>query len=357
MTSTDDAPLRALQEHSSASLIVIDSSIHRARHSQDCQPLYESWNQLLAAERSINSAKAAQLNRTADIFERHPTLLKRLSDPSQLARENAGQIVSWFKTQAEKARPTRRLKRAERFKATPGLRHSYLPILPFDSYLRLFCRRVRENPVSRPTVGSKKWRPYPVHIARDIEIVIAGLAYVFTVPEPGSKREPSKILRTKNTNYSAPTFRGCVGTAKAPPLSTEVDNDVAKFDHWKPINQNVAHVFLNPRPEDYDKRRLGRVQVTIPFAEPACPDDCWNAAHKHPIFLSPPYPHLGKLFSEKENYHLGTNWAKHLPHHEKEFEWLEAFLRVVTYLQRAENEDPVGTRALGSLEISHKLDV
>lgn len=135
MTSTDDAPLRALQEYSSTSLIDINPSVHRARQSQDCQPLYESWNQLLAAERSINSAKAAQLNRTADIFERHPTLLKRLSDPSQLARENAGHIVSWFKTQAEKARQTRWLNRAERFKAKHGLRHSHLPILPFDSYL------------------------------------------------------------------------------------------------------------------------------------------------------------------------------------------------------------------------------
>lgn len=101
------------------------------------------------------------------------------------------------------------------------------------------------------------------------------------------------------------------------------------------------------------KPRKSWMLGAVPFAESACPDDCWEVAHYHPVFTLPPCGHFGILFDNKvlkDWAQFKWEWASFylhreddvewllLPHNEKELEWLQAFCRVVTYMQKVEAE-------------------
>ena len=78
---------------------------------------------------------------------------------------------------------------------------------------------------------------------------------------------------------------------------------------------------------------------TVPFAEAASPDDCWEVAHRHPVFTCPKSTHFGRLFIEKQVKEDSRDWLNTLfTSDDKELDWLRAFCRVVTYMQKAEAE-------------------
>ena len=179
---------------------------------------------------------------------------------------------------------------------------------------------------------------YPTNIVEDIRIAVDGLEFVYALPKPYSYSEAPKVLRTKFTPYSASPYNMPYGhrtykclTKKL--LSSPLDQDMSDLDHWKPISQEVAGLY----PLDVPSRDVRPSQrEPYHFAEPTCPDDCWEAGHQHPIFTSPPVKSLGKLHGFKIEKSAKPDYERLQPHDEREFAWLTAFLRAVTWMRKLE---------------------
>ena len=276
--------LNALCTYSKLDPYDIILRIRGARESQDWRSFIRIWHEISAAEQAINQANCAQLHRIARLFEAYSKLLKRTSDPSQMPRGNTSHIVSYFHSRAEQARKVKWLdqsKHSKRSKSRFSLKDPYLPIIPFDACLRLFCRK---------TQWVNEWRKYPASIISDISTVKADLNDLNIVAEPVLRAPPPKIYRTKFINATT-------GLSKDPSLSHVVDSEIATLDHWRPLDQNVAGLFVEQIV--HSKKNQEWRNGPTPFADFALPDDCWNIVHRHPVFTCPPHKHLGKLFVEK----------------------------------------------------------
>ena len=114
------------------------------------QVLYIAWKKIAVAARKINSIKANQLLQIADLFEKCPSILKKSTDPSQQPRANTHHIVTHFRHMAKSARQYQWLRGLPFWHQSGGISASvFMPIVPFDSCLRLFCRKMHERPVWR----------------------------------------------------------------------------------------------------------------------------------------------------------------------------------------------------------------
>ena len=118
------------------------------------QVLYIAWKKIAVAARKINSIKANQLLQIADLFEKYPRILKKSTDPSQQPRPNTHHIVKHFRYMAKSAREYQWLRGLSFWHQGGGISASvFMPIVPFDSCLRLFCRKMHERPVSMLSSG------------------------------------------------------------------------------------------------------------------------------------------------------------------------------------------------------------
>ena len=160
----DNICLTVLNHYSEYSLLDIKAHLDQKRMntSPDPQALYIAWKKIAIAARKINTVKAHQLCQIADLFEKYPRILKRSTDPSQQARPNTEHMVTYFRQLAKLERGYLWLggpPRWTHFSHHGGSTFAFtsLPIVPFDSCLRLFCRKMYESPVSKPIEGSRHW--------------------------------------------------------------------------------------------------------------------------------------------------------------------------------------------------------
>lgn len=126
--------------------------------SQAPQVLYIAWKKIAVAARKINTIKADQVCQIADLFEKYPKILKKTTDPSQQPRANTNHIVLNFRRLAKNTREYQWLGGSPHWHRGGGIFASaFMPIVPFDSCLRLFGRQMQEKPVLRPIEGSHDW--------------------------------------------------------------------------------------------------------------------------------------------------------------------------------------------------------
>lgn len=81
------------------------------------------------------------------------------------------------------------------------------------------------------------------------------------------------------------------------------------------------------------RMRISRLRDEVKLLEPPCPEECWDAKHENPILTCPSGEHLGVLLAHKFEYGALPYWRRLSPYHEKELVWLEAFWRVVPFME------------------------
>ncbi|KAL6720788.1 hypothetical protein ACLMJK_002713 [Lecanora helva] len=294
--------------------------------------LCDQWHSLKVLESTINEMWASEIDKMASIYEAFPKLLKLSSNPSQDARSNAEHVHKGLRATARSVRfndwSTQRLRGRQYFK------YHLMPLVPFDWCLRLFVRKLHEDPKAVGLNGSmiqaanskNTKKPasfeYPLTVIEDIKTVLAGIGYVYTTAEPGTTDAPPKVLRTKFTPHFTPFQRPYTvdGT-----VNEQQNRQVCPL-HWRP--ENLCQPVLSNR-------------------RAASADNCWNPSHEHPIFTSPPCRSLQKKIGDeiaatKIVANAEPTWERLMPYDEREFEWLEAFLRVVTFLKEMEEKENCG---------------
>ena len=160
----NDICLTTLNQYSEYDLLDIRTHLIRKHSTMSSGPqaLYIAWKKIAIAARKINTVKADQLCQIAGLLEKYPKILKRSTDPSQQARPNTKHMVMYFRKLAELERGYLWL---GEWPCWDPLLHrggsiftsATLPIVPFDSCLRLFCRKMHENPPLKPADGSHNW--------------------------------------------------------------------------------------------------------------------------------------------------------------------------------------------------------
>ncbi|KAL6718630.1 hypothetical protein ACLMJK_002864 [Lecanora helva] len=321
-------------------------SIFGRHPTYTCKSLYNQWQLIATGQSNLNKAKASQLSRMADLFEEYPQFLKRTLDPSQVARPNYKYIASQFRRYARSVATEQFLKGKDGTKAAAAFRMHILPIMPLDSCLRFFIRYIDYHPnwegKSAATTPASTEKPLPTNIIRDIHTAITGMSHIYISPEPGTRDPPPIIPRTRSTPFSDKTYRlyypSRLGWGIPTTLPKRIQKDIEQHYCWQPINQNVARLFpIDYQPthnpgkmsrKEFEHRRNG----PLPFARAALPDHCWDDSHGHAVFTIPPSTHLGRLFVDKVELEAQPRWERIVPYPEEEFEWLEAFLRVVKCL-------------------------
>lgn len=300
-------------------------------------------NRWEAIQTAVNNIKAGQLVRMADLLRKYPTMLKNLTGSSQKKRPETEDTVSSLKSLAEVVRRDKCFESSVSFDTY--FRYHLLPIVPFDAYLRLFVQTLNQQPLCpskwlqySADIAALSWTeatqsPYPENIFNDVKIVVAGLAYVYTIPQPGSGVSSPQVLRTKFTPYSDVLFqRRYVSEGDTRPrLLTYFTTTPAGYVHWQPKSQDFAAGNFPDWAIPYKNQRVLSSEVS--WVESARPEDCWDPRHEHPVFTRPPGENIGKLLVHKVENRALPDWKKLLPYHEKELEWLEAFLRVVTFME------------------------
>ena len=284
---------------------------------QDCQTLFNKWQWIVAAQEKLNSSRAAELHKIADLYEAFPDLSKRSTDPSQKSRQNVQHIVAIFRSYARKVSNENWLRRTRYTTAPSIFNRNVVPLVPFDWCLRLFLRVMTRDIAS-----------FPTEIRHCIDISMAGMAYVYTTGMPPTTTSPNDIGEVGHHKIShvyangvasatmIPSDRERIAVARAPRVPrTKITSDdfekehllppdlplwikeelrqfTQRGGHWQPLDHNVAGIF--PSAPDfspmegrkkraaYDKARKGPAKG--PFAMAARYEDCWEPSHKHPVF-------------------------------------------------------------------------
>jgi hypothetical protein len=201
----------------------------------DVEYLRTRWNWIKEAKTKLNESKARQLNLAADLYCQYPgkLMLKKPLDPSQDGpRPNFRHVENYLRQRAKRVLSDRKFNGPFHGKCCPSI--DLIELIPYDWYLKSFLDTLERFPVGVEgklkslfihEEGTKKPEPfqYPENIAADIEIVLAGLMYVYTqyplmVPrvqlpsaESVIKEESVFCVQTKpHSLYLAPNLHRCL---------------------------------------------------------------------------------------------------------------------------------------------------
>ncbi|KAL8690964.1 MAG: hypothetical protein Q9218_003702 [Villophora microphyllina] len=346
MKSIPDGHLNALREVSNGSLLSSSKQFEHPLIGLYTKTLYHQWQWTEAAQHMFNGMRSAQLNKMANIFETFPDLLKTSMDPSQKPRSNTEHIPARFRQCA------RRADREHWMKKTSNGSNRYFnchlfPLIPFDACLRLFIRTVHENPQYTEDSGQaartdQDKTSFPPGILKDIKTAIAGMDYVYTTRKPGNEADTRPtVLRTKFTPYSAAACQRAYAStspqtdAVGSPSTPATQMTMERGTHWQLRDHDTAGMWPtiptnHARPHRVRKRNI---QFQNAMKEHACPDDCWDPGHKHPVFTTPPCGHLGRLLVNKFVNEAWMGCERVVGYCEEEVEWLLAFLRAVRFMK------------------------
>ncbi len=338
--------------------------------------LRNQWRNLTSRARTMKLQKFKQVMKTIDIYQRWSSCVKKASDPAQeRAHSNPQHLKSVLRHYATTlcVRPTKKKKRA-RWAGDHLFRHGLLPLVPFDASLRLFIRTLWKYPFLNAHItgargdnplfdafnlldinskdveiddAAKLYTVYPPHIVKDIHTAIKGMAYVYTLPDVKTGHRAT-VLRTKYTPWSAEPFRmpeprtyylsrAALVVKNRPSLHKKAPSPWAAFPSNEPPELLLGT--KTPRNEQHTRKKSTcpsrhtsePQEVLVPSLTPTI----WDFSGEQPIFLSPPYPHLVDVNPRKIHASAVSSRAVTLrnQYHEKEFEWLEAYLRACRFME------------------------
>ncbi|OJD26261.1 hypothetical protein ACJ73_02363 [Blastomyces percursus] len=264
------------------------------------------WQDISEAEKHLNSAKAAQLRRIADILETHPDLVYQASDTRKVPIANASHLVRRLRTEAEKTSRSNVL-RPNKY-STRGLPSAWLfwpnfvPIVPLDSTLKLFLK------------GMRKYPPSPDELASASNLLRMDARI----------NDGMKLLELDSEKYAKP---------KLPPLSPFSASSA-------PETKQPYHKYPTPVLRDLCIAIKGFAYVYMPPAVWSISPVVNVSRTQHTPPSSTAETRYRHGFSLLDNYQdkLDTSTISQLkavkgtPHDEREFEWLETFLRCCRHL-------------------------
>ena len=368
--------------------VYLQGRISQDWHRNTLEDMQQFWERKQEGRRSNNARKSAQIAKTANIFESFPTSMKKTSDPSPLARPNSNHIVSNLRSYSDVfARRDEYPKKRPRTSGNHLFRFDLFPIVPVDAWLRLFVDTLKRHPLPshqiikhaypassefsevsaeypeqnenpeaylsqavqslsitstscievQPTAVKKL--NYPPHIIENIEIAIAGMAYVYTLPDKSTGWHP-KVLRTKYTPWSADPFRKPFPTKKTNTSDATQTEQPAAKSPWAdfPSNKPPPRPTLTPRKKGKMKQQEPRGGGLTPRPVKTLQYPLPTNQHQEPIFMAPPYRHFKtaearvKVDDGDVKYYYDTG-IERTHRHEMEFEWLEAFLNACDFMR------------------------
>lgn len=350
-------------------------------HRNTLEDMQQFWERKQEGRRSNNARKSAQIAKTANIFESFPASMKKMSDPSPLARPNSNHIVSSLRSYSNVfAMKDKYPNKRPRTSGNHLFRFDLFPVVPIDAWLRLFVDTLEKHPLpshqiiehaypvtshcfevlaespeqnedteahlfqavqslsitdtscveAQPT--AVRQLSYPPDIIENIETAIAGMAYVYTLPDKSRGWYP-KVLRTKYTPWSADPFRKPFLTNETNTCDAiQTEQQQPAKSPWSDFPSNKAPPVptLTPGKKGKMKRQEARGELTSRPAKTLQYPLPTNQ-HEEPIFMAPPYRHFKtaearvKVDDADVKYYYDTG-IEHTHRHEKEFEWLKAFL-------------------------------
>ncbi|KAE9381199.1 hypothetical protein N431DRAFT_424790 [Stipitochalara longipes BDJ] len=250
--------------------------------------LLNRWLWIKRAKERMNAAKADQWTKAADLLTAFPTLLKKTRDPSQgEPRINIAHITNRFRGNAKRCLNDRRLVHRRNKPCVPGV--DLIELVPYDRYLWLFVNTIQKYPPANDTdalTASFHRLTLNLSEAMGTTLIQEGTTSQVQGESHFYPSYPTDIISsiqtamdglfyvyTGSTMLVIPRFRWL--TAKGPNFD---DND----------NVEAPRFFINPKPH-----------------RPNLPEDF----HRCPV-------------------------KKQKPFDDREYQWLEAFAKVVTWMQK-----------------------
>lgn len=277
----------------------------------DVSTLRVLWMNIHDAERTLNAKKAGQLNRIADLVSQNPLLLLPSTSESQEPSWNVKHRVDMFRQAAERmGKPQLHCSRIMSTHIFGG--EGRLPVLPYDRTLRVLLKVFKKFPLEpeRNILTGKPMKPlvfeWPEDVRKDWEKVIEGMGYVYT----------------KNGRY---------------PTKEELEKEEEEEKKKKEAKEGD-----DEDDEEKPKQGLRRARLIVDD------DEDGVAPTTKTTFIKPP---LRTKFTPYSDWRFrlvsGTNQPCFVgrvidrqvkkvdaiePLDEKEFEWLDAYLRVCKFV-------------------------
>ena len=290
--------------------------------------------------------------RGMQIFATYPDLLKKASDPGFKARQNSNHIVRYFekvsKLYNKDAARGRWVTKTHRTQRPCCLyRFDWFPVVPIDDLLIIFLDTLSQNPPAKdsPDQVAEKLAnlhlessngnndtqslQYPADILSDIGLALDGLPFIFKAPRT---RKSEWFVRTART-------RNAVNTLNAV-ANVHADDPVAQ-DHDQQPHPSLA---LNRGQAVFTSPPYPHLRALPEYAEKVDSRSVGNDLERKVASLSDSNSMDNDLKSEVTPLSYSNPRVRNevVAFHEKEFEWLEAFLRVVKWMkeqQQAESTD------------------
>jgi hypothetical protein len=307
--------------------------------------LEQRWRTIVSSETKLNAVRSAQLMRMAALLETYPELLLLAKDMQQEFRgsgqPNTAHISAQLRFAAKNVLVPGQIFRRPNSCGTRCM-HWFLinglPLVPTQRSLKLLLAglerypcaaaehfRVKNpfaDPPSQPHAAAVSPYAYPREIEQDIRTAVAGLKYVYQNPHSPPSAFPFR--RTENTPYSAreepPPERGSY-----PDIQERQLEWVRKPTTW-PHGVRVR----------FKRNRVAPVVVfpagTAPPAQAEPDVFAMDAVSESPCFLGRARSYLTPG-GDGEHRYSWVGAKSSLPHDEREFEWIEAYLRVCRYMR------------------------
>jgi len=257
------------------------------------ESLLNRWLWIKRAKKRMNEAKADQWNKAADLLTSYPILLKKTHDPSQAGpRKNIAHITGRFRGNAKRCLNDIRLEHARDRPCVP--RVDLIELVPYDRYLWYFLKMLQKHPP-----------------ANDVDALAASLHNVTL--SLNEAMAPSTIERRRLSQVQGESY-------DYPP--TIITSLQVAMDGFFYIHTGSSLLVLP------------RVRWVTP-KEPFHADDVVEV----PQMFVDPRPHRLRL---PEEFHR-CPVRKQMPFDEREYQWLEAFAIVVTWMQEGFGADSLET--------------
>jgi hypothetical protein len=252
----------------------------RLGHSQP--ELIREWQWIKEAKVKMNETKAWQSNKLADLIEEYPGMLKRRLDPQNYPSYNSLALIKPLRVHANYALGHRRFQiRPWGQKRGCTWTFDHIEIVPFDRDLWIFLDIMESHP--------------PENDIDDIEGWLRNMA----LNDPGGSSTMFQFIkddkRRKGFHYPED-------------IATSIKVVMAglMYIYTSSGLLTIPRINWSPLPESYNA--YGKPIFSIKKGKHSSPELPWNV-HRCPV-------------------------RKILPYDEREYEWLEAFLKVVSWMKK-----------------------
>ena len=161
--------------------------------SSTIQGLEARWTAIQDAQLKLNTRKASQLRKAADLLETNPDIVKKMIDPSQTLRKNIPHIVQRLR-RTEKRVQWQSVLRGDKLKGMSWFAYGQFPVVPFDRALGVVLRGLEGVGVGYG-FGEEEEEVDSVRLMRETEglgdvgalvrLVVEGLQFVYDGEDTG----------------------------------------------------------------------------------------------------------------------------------------------------------------------------